>query len=658
MRASKNIIILFLVLLLSQSLHAVKVRKISLSNYKEMQKGRLDGTLISSRGELILGPTIKKIPGPESEFFLSLAIDKNNNKFIGTGHKGTLYKIDQSNKITKLFSAKELDIYATLARKNGNILVGTSPGGKIYTIDKKGKSKLFFNPGEKFIWDIKEHHDGNIYCAVGNSGGVYRIDKLGNGKKMFSSEDPHIMKLFISKNGSIYAGSGNKGILYKITNRKTKVMFDSRLQEIRGICEDPFGNIYFSANRDVNENISIKKNKNIIIMKSIVLNKIPVKKKSILYKLDTSGIVSQVWSSIDENIYSIYYDKKRKSVIIGTGNSGRVYSVKEDKSFSLLYESESSQAFKIVKGNNGFFLLSNNTASLIKIEDKLNNIGSYFSKVIDLKYPSKLGRAYWKLKTSNDSRVLVYLRAGNSLSPDKTWLKWTAPYSDNKGTNIDISGYRYVQIKIVLNTSNPNYSPVFNSFSLYSLPANIEPKIEEIKISPKGRNTIIKLKTNDPNKDKIQFNLYLKKTDKKKWILFKKNVIKNIISLKNELFEDGEYRLKVVANDALQNPVFLAKSTVKISEFFILDTTAPKLLNFISKNNNITFEIKDNVSIISNVLYSYDGLKDWNPIFPEDMVSDSNSERYVFKLKNTKDRIVFLKVVDEFKNYKVYQKEY
>jgi hypothetical protein len=374
--------------------------------------------------------------------------------------------------------------------------------------------------------------------------------------------------------------------------------------------------------------------------------------------MNTLGVVSPVWTSSSENIYSIYYDKNRKTVIIGTGNSGRVYSIKEDKSFSLLYESDSAQSFRLIKGNGGFFLINNNTASIIKIENKLNSTGYYMSKIFDLKFPSKLGKAYWKLKSSDSSRVLVYLRAGNSSFPDKTWLGWTAPYSDNKGAKIDISGYRYVQLKVVLNTSNPNYSPMFNSYSMYSLPSNIKPEIKTIRTSRNKKNTIVKINANDPNKDRISFNVYLKKTNKKIWILFKKNTVKKRIIIKNELFENGEYHLKIVANDSLNNPDLLAKSTVKLSDTFIIDSTAPKLINFTSKGNNLSFEVKDDVSIISRVLYSYDGLSECNPVFSTDMINDSKKEKFTFKLKNSKNKIIFIKVIDDLNNYKVYQKEY
>lgn len=658
MKTINRIIILLLTFLFSFSLYSVKIKKITLKSFKEIKEGTLNGVIVNSKGGITLGPVIKTFPKPDSEFFLSLATDRDRNIFLGTGHRGTLYKIDKNNKISKLFTSKEPDIFSVISLENNTLLVGTSPGGKIFKINKKGKVSVFFNPEEKFIWDIKAHFNGNIYCATGSGGSVYQIDSSGNGKRIFVSDDSHIMKLYISKNGAIYAGSGNNGVLYKILNRKTKVVFDTPLQEISGICEDSFGNIYFSANRGNLDDVSAGFNKNKLSIKNFYKRNILQKEKSILYKMDTAGIVKPVWTSKEESIYSIVYDKNRKGVLFATGDSGRLYLLNNDESFSILYESNSSQVFRIIKGREGFFLVNNNIASIIKIENKLSRTGSYLSDVFDLKFSSKLGMAYWKYKSNDNSRVLVYVRAGNTSSPDSTWLKWAAPYSDGKGAKIDISGYRYIQLKVVLNTENPSDSPQFSSFTLFTLPTNIEPKIQSIKTESKGNKILVKYKAIDLNKDKLLFNIYLKKIHSKKWLLFKKNFVKKSFIINNELFEDGEYVLKLVVNDSPENPPHLVKTAVEISDSFVIDSTAPKLINFAKKNNGISFEIRDKVSIISSVLYSYDGLKDWQPIFPIDMVSDSKKEKYLIKLKSNRDRTLFIKAVDESGNYKIYQKEY
>ena len=94
-----------------------------------------------------------------------------------------------------------------------------------------------------------------------------------------------------------------------------------------------------------------------------------------------------------------------------------------------------------------------------------------------------------------------------------------------------------------------------------------------------------------------------------------------------------------------------------VSTQFIIDSTAPVISNFSIVNNMINFNVEDKTSIIANVLYSFDG-KEWYPVFPNDLINDSKSEKFSFTLKKaSSNKILFIKVVDEFNNYKVFQKE-
>ena len=151
----------------------------------------------------------------------------------------------QTQAVEKIFESEQLDFYALLINRNNEIYVGSSPNGKVYHIDKKKKVKVVFDPDNKFIWEIKEDRNGDIICAVGNSGGLYRLKVSGEVSKICETEDSHLISLYITRDNSILAGSGDRGVLYKIENRKVKVLYDSPLEEIRGICEDKEGNIYF-----------------------------------------------------------------------------------------------------------------------------------------------------------------------------------------------------------------------------------------------------------------------------------------------------------------------------------------------------------------------------------------------------------------------------
>lgn len=669
--------VLFLVLFLCIFIiESVQVKKIEISSYVDFQKGTLKGINLNSKGSLFIGPKIERISGPNSEYYLSLDISKNGDLYVGTGHKASVYRIKsgikQANSIEEIFKSNYLDIYALLVRDNGEVIVGTSPNGKVLKILKNKKVIELFNPDEKFIWDLKEDNLGDIICAVGNTGGIYKINKSGDASKIFAAEDSHIISLYITKYNSILAGSGDRGILYKIDNRKVKVLFDSPYDEIRGICEDKEGNIYFSATMGIS-NLNTQKKTLLdpfFRSKPRRLEILPSEKSS-LYRIRTNGIVERIWSLKDEYIYTIFYDKNNNDIIVGTGNSGRLYRVKMDESFSIVYESDSAQIFKISGKGKGFSIITNNTATIAKIGDNLNSKGTYLSKIYDLGIKSKLGKIYWDARSVKNSEVLFFIRTGNSNTTDKTWTEWSAPFTDREDSTINVSGYRYVQMKSILNSSNIARTPYLNSCTVFYIQSNIKPKIKKIKISEpiqkkskiknkkvkSNKYLIVKWEAKDPNKDRLKYKIYLKKYKGKNWILFKENIRKEEIEVRTEFFEDGRYLIKVIVDDSLDNPPSISKSNTIISPPFIIDSTAPIIRNFSIVDNIVRFDAGDRTSKISSVLYSFDG-NIWYPIFPDDLINDSKSEKFNLNLKKLNPKkIILIKVMDEFKNYKVFQKE-
>jgi hypothetical protein len=690
------------------NIYPVEVKKIEVHRFDDFQQGQFKGTALDSKGRLFIGPGIKDIPGPGKEYYLSLDMAPSGNIYIGTGHQASVYRIkpaapspgasnapeDLPKNIETIFeSDSELDVYAVLVTRAGGsnetVFVGTSPEGKVYKISPNKGKKEFFNPDEKFIWDLKEDKTGKIICAVGNSGGVYQVTPEGQAAQIFAAEDTHIISLYISGNNSILAGSGDRGILYRIDNRKVKVLFDSPFQEIRGICEDNEGNVYFSATKEISLASQIRtdrsREKPLFLKKKEKQEETP-REKSVLYCLHTNGIVEKIWTSGTEYIYSVFYDRKNNSVIIGTGDSGRVYSVKKDGSFAIIYESDSAQIFKIAgnskDASSGYTLITNNTAAITGIEDTPNRKGIYYSDVYDLQIQSKLGRLYWGAETSAQTEVLLFVRTGNSNVPDNTWTQWSAPFTDSENSLLNISDCRYFQVKAVLNSKNAAGSPYLEGFRVYYIQSNLGPQLKKIEVKRppqkkpvNGYNPDIKTKTTskktkdnnylivtwearDLNKDKLKYDISIKKYNAQNWILIKEDINEKKLQLDTQLFQDGKYVLRVVADDSLSNPPSLSKSNAMVSSAFLIDSTAPVVTDFSVTGNRIQFTVEDKTSIISNVFYSFDG-KLWYPVFPVDMLNDSKSETFDFNLKNLQaQKFIFLKAMDEFENCKVFQEEF
>ncbi len=672
------------------NLFPVEVKKKEVHDFETFQKGKFSGTSLDSKGSLFIGPKIKKIDGPESEYYLSMDIARNGDIYIGTGHKASVFRIKsvgatKEDAVNKVFLSDDLDVYAVLVKDKGDVYAATSPDGKLYKVvkDKPDAAEVFFNPEEKYIWDIKEDKAGNIIVATGNAAGIYRVTAGGDASKIFTPEDTHIISLYITRADSILAGSGDRGTLYKIDNTKVKVLFDSPFEEIRGICEDKDGDIFFSATRGIKkQDILDHVEMETFMKKKKKEDKVIPLEKSVLYWRHTDGVVEKIWSTETEYIYSVCYDQKDNSVLIGTGDSGRVYRVSKDGSFSIVYESESAHVFRIAAMPNGFTLITNNTATIAGIEDALNSNGTYFSEIYDLGIQSKLGKIYWDAETTANTDVSLFVRTGNSNVPDDTWSKWSAPFNDTENSAINISDVRYFQVKAILNASSLTTSPRLNNYRVYYIQSNLKPQLKKIKIKKQEEkkppiitkvpeqakkevdmnHLFLQWEASDPNQDKLKYNLFLKRTTDKNWIPLKEDITTPKTTLDTQLFEDGEYLLKVVADDSLSNPPSMSKSTTLISFPFLIDSTAPELVNFSVQSGprpRVIFTVNDKTSLVAKVLYSYDG-KIWFPVFPVDMIADSKTENYDFSLNDidaTKNRFIFFKVMDEFDNCKVFQKE-
>jgi len=653
MRITKYIIIF---MMFSFLIEAINTEYIEIKKYKDFQKGKIKSLQLNKNGSLSLGYVSKQIIGPDAEYYLSSYVKNDGTVLIGTGHEGKLFQI-KNNKIKKIASFNRPDIYA-LDYYNGTIYLGTSPRGKIYSI-KGSNIKVLYSPKEKFIWDLKVNKSGDIIFVTGSPSVVYKITKDGKVEKLFNPDDEHLTKLYITNDNSIIFGSGDRGILYKITNNKAEVLSETEFDEIKGIVEDEYGNIYFAAIKNEKK----KRNTSKIIRDLLYKKSKKNYYNSALYMVDNSGVVTQLWKSKDEYIYSIEYNKKDKSILIGTGDKGRVYKVYKNTNFSLIFENNSAQIYSIKKVNNKTYLIGNNVASVYYISDELNTKGTYLSHVFDMKVVSKLGKIYWNYK-GNSKGISLYARVGNSYIPDKTWTKWSPPFIKNMGENINISGYRYVQIKVVLSSTDYINSPILTGFKFYYLQSNVKPEITDLKIyyyykfnneNYKGNKVRVNWKAFDLNYDKLVYNIYLKKQGNKNWVLFKKDLNLSETILDPEFIEDGYYLLKVVVDDSYSNPSNRYKKNVLISKPFVIDSTAPIIKDYNYYSNTIKFKVIDNVSNIGKVFYSYD-MKNWKLLFPNDMLNDSIEENYTLKI-NKKNKIIFIKVVDERGNQKIYQKD-
>jgi len=662
--------------MLTLSVFSSGVKKKEVKHFNDFISGKLKGTAISKREKLVLGVKIDNISAPEEEYILSADVSPNGDIYVGTGHSGNVYKVGNNGKTEKVFSAKEPDVYAILVSGDKSVYFATSPRGKVYKRDPKGKISEFFNPDEKYIWDLKEDKAGRIICAVGGSGAVYSIDPKGNSKTLFIANDTHILSLYISSDNRIFAGSAPKGMLYEVKNGKMSILDDTPKSEVRSICGDKKGNIFYVSSKSEKEKIFPVFNDNKKLSSQLDSKVANTKSSAYIYRLSSNGNIDLIWISNRYNfgsIYSIIYDEKNRAVLAGS-SKGKLFSIKNLTDFSLVYEGDSEVLYKLIQQDRKFFMIFNNTPRLAKGSYARKNNGIYISEVFDMNSYSMIGKLYWTCGRDSFKGTTFFIRSGNTASPDNSWTDWSAPIDGKSGMNMEINGYRFVQIKIALHASELNSSPSVEDFRFYYVQKNIKPIVMNINVDTqykdkkmkKSDDQVIKNSSeikvswiaHDSNEDNLEYSLYMKKKRGKRWIKLVEKTKKESFKFNKELYEDGVYKIKVVVDDLLSNSPGNYKKEHLISETFTLDSTPPVLSLFKTDGDVVTFNVSDNISVISGVFYSSDG-KRWDPLFPVDKISDSLSEQYRIKKSTIKNPggVVFFKVVDENMNFRIYQKE-
>ncbi len=667
---SSKILALLALLALAPALAAVQVKRIEKSTLADFQKGSFVNVSIDSHGRLALGPKLTPQAGPAEEFYLAAAAGAGGELYLGTGHGAAVYRLGADGKADKVFQGEQLDVYALLAAADGDLIVGTSPNGRVFRVGRDGKAAELFRPDEKFIWDLAEDRQGNILCALGNTGAVYSIGRDGTAENLLSAEDAHIISLHVTRDDAVLAGSGDRGILYEIKNRKVRVLFDAPLEEIKDIASDGDGNVYFAAVKNVPAPQAGKEFEigGPAFARAQPDDKDAVAEKSILYRLRPDGVVEALWSSTEELVYAVHHDGQ--GVVIGTGHAGRVYRVEPGGDYAQICEVDSAQVFRIVGAGapgKGYFLVCNNTAALVRVEGGVNASGTYFSEVFDSRLQSRFGRLSWTAETAAPAAVSFAVRLGNSDVPDRSWTSWSAPFTDPENSNLNSAGYRFLQAKIVLSATGAA-APLLSGYRIHYLTDNLKPEIGALRVqrpderrpvadtTPPRKYLHVSWDAADANGDRLNYALSLRPLKGGEWLPLRSDLREKWLYLDCELFADGPYQLQLQADDALDNPPSWARTATRVSAPFVIDSTAPQLVEFAVEGSVVRFRAEDQASAVVLAQYSFDG-KNWVPVFPVDQVGDSRVESYRLELKNPKNsRTLLLRLRDELGNDKVFQK--
>jgi hypothetical protein len=494
-----------------------------MSTFQDFVKGRFTGISLAKDGRLTLSPSLKPVFSPDQPEVWSVAKAPDGSLFLGTGHRGRLYKIDPKGAGTLLWTAEQPEIFAVAVDEKGVAYAGTSPDGRVYKIES-GKVTEFFNPGEKYIWSLAAAPDGSLFVGTGDQGKIYRVAPNGKGEVYFESGQAHISALAIDSQGRLLAGSEPNGILYRLTGpKKAFVLYDANLPEVRAILPASDGSVYIAALggsmsqragttysttttggstvvsapgasvtvTDAQAGPDLKNPKPeaakppaaappATVQPGATVFDISGVDKSAVYKIRADNTVETLWTSKDENVYDVAASDGH--LVFSTDGQGRIYRLGADRQATLIAQTGEGETTRLLSTSAGLIAATGQMGRVYRLGETLGSAGSYESPVHDSNTVARWGRLIWRAEVPAGAQLEFRTRTGNSARPDNTWSDWSEPLTDSNNSVIRSPNARYIQWRVEFRSSN-GASPTLESVTAAYLPQNTPPVVRSVSAS-------------------------------------------------------------------------------------------------------------------------------------------------------------------------------
>jgi hypothetical protein len=723
----KNLLIASLVLAVAVVYAAAPQFRL-FSTAEDMEKGASRGVSIDAFGALSLAPSTTPLRNVSIPMLWCVATDAQGNVLAGGGNPAQILSVNSAGAATALFTGEEVAVFAMQARGN-EIFAATSPNGEVYRLDAQRKSHKFFKPEAKYIWALAAGNDGALYVATGSPAKLYRVDAAGKGAVIFECDEQHVRSLSMSSDNWLYAGSSGNGYVYRLRpdGGSVSVLYDAPMDEILQVLPAKDGVVYAAASGQaggapqggpgqpseailadddeaLQEGQAVPARPEDEALSPLLQPGGAARAKSALYRISPSGHVKDLWSARSDRIYSAMLDKDG-SLLVGTGDRGRLYRVNADLGRTLMVELDAPQLTALIKdGQDNVLLASSNPGTVTLLRNGVRSAGQYESDVIDAKVPSRWGAMSWE--EQGNGAVKFATRSGNTGKPDKTWSDWAVVESKAGGSKAALAGGgsitsppgRFLQWRVEL-SAKENSSPQVKRVNVSYLQNNVAPEITQITIHPPGDYFPDALKNNesdgqdetngragnnqgpgrktfqkgaqsiswqarDDNSDRLQFGVYYRmvgesssaplhmdsKEAERGWREIAGKLQSSAYSWDSQTMPDGEYQARIVANDAKSNSPATEASGEKISPPFIVDNTPPIVQRISARKDGakiaVTFAVEDALSRLKEAWYAVD-TGDWMLIYPRDGVIDQKQEEFAITLEPLKQRhILTVKVID------------
>ena len=717
---------LILLLAASSAVSAGQTRTWTQGEAADFEKGILKNLSLRSDGRLTLAPLSREVFDTSSSYLWALAQDSKGNLYAGGGTSAKLYRIPPDGKGKMLADLDALEIHAIAVDSRDRVYAATSPDGKIYRIAGNGKPEVFYDPKAKYIWALAFDSAGNLFAATGDRGELHRVTPDGKGTVFFKTEETHVRSLAIDTKGNLILGTEPGGLVLRVTPAgEGFVLYQMPKREVTAVAQAPDGAIYAAAvgNRQSTPALApppappappAPAQVTVTVGPGAAAARQPapapppstapagVAGGSEVYRIDPDGAPRRVWGHAQDVVYAIAFDAAGRA-LLGAGNKGNVYRIESPAMYTSLVALPATQVTAFQAGRDGrLYAATGNTGKVYEIGPGLEREGSIESDVFDSGMYSLWGRLSFEVNL-NGGQVAMATRSGNLDRPQKNWSAWAAVPAGPKGGRVASPAARFVQWKATL----AGGSPELDSVDVAYLPKNLEPRIDEIEVTPpnyrfpaastpliafqpslslppigkragsgagSGTGSALSIDStpamqfargfigtrwaaSDPNGDPLVFTVEIRGAGETEWKLLKDKVSERYLSWDSTAYPDGEYRVRVTASDWPGNPPAEALTARMEGSPFWIDNTPPKITALAVARAGGKLQVKwhaaDALNNIAKAEYSLDG-GDWKVAAPVTRLSDAPELDYDLNLDAAPgEHTIAVRVEDEYGNQAV-----
>ncbi|HEX8748302.1 MAG TPA: hypothetical protein VF717_14095 [Pyrinomonadaceae bacterium] len=690
-------------LLLSSSASAGEPLIWETGSRAEILRGDARGISITDTGAFMLAPRFTQMFDTQQSFVWSSAVDNAGNVYLGTGHDGRIFRVTAAGSGSLLYDSAELDVTALVVGRDGAVYAGTSPDGKVYRISEDGRAETYFDPPDKYIWSLAVMADGSLAVGTGDNGKLYRPRTSGARPEdalLVDTNETHVISLAVNSRGDLFAGTDPGGLVLRISPEgKAFALFDSSLREIHALAPAPDGSIYALALSEaassarpagVTTGASAGADSGGTVTASVTITGVEdatagqagssrsrndlSNARSAVFRLLPDGGTDVLWSSQSVTAFAVAPAPEGGSVLIGTSDKGRIYSVTDNGRDTLLLQSTEGQVSSLIARGREVFAASSNQGKLFRFSTEPVSEGTFESAVRDAKLVSSWGRIWWQ----GQGNVELQTRTGNSERPDMTWSDWSAPYADPRGAQVLSPRARYIQWRARLRSTGTGGAALarLEDVSIAYLPRNVAPEVLSITVLPVGvgLQQAVQIQTDpnieasgldpsifgpvatvpprrlyqrgarslqwqaeDRNGDTLEYAIYYRSLGESSFRLLKEKLRENFYTVDSAALADGRYIFRIVVTDAPENPGGQALTGERISEPVDIDNAPPVVRasgnpQVTADNVRALFEVEDATGRLKRADVSIDG-GPWRAVSPEDGIADSARESYTLDLQ-------------------------